>query len=235
MMVGIDGCKYGWVDVSLTGVSANLFKNIKDVIDFFPENSLFLIDMPIGLASIEHVERGCEQAARKFLTPKRKSSLFSVPCREAVYAESYEEANTINKRIINKGISKQSWNIVSKIREVDQLLQHNRSLVSNLRESHPEVAFYFLNDQQSMEHNKKRDPGHQERLQVLNRYTDRAELIFKNSMNDFKRKDVSADDILDSVCLAVTLEQMVKNRTPFESCNLDSKGIPMKIHHAEPD
>jgi predicted RNase H-like nuclease len=50
-------------------------------------------------------------------------------------------------------------------------------------------------------------------------------------MGNYKRKDVSADDILDSICLAVTIEEMLKNGRPFEDSNLDSLGIPMKIHY----
>ena len=68
---------------------------------------MFMIDMPIGLANVDLTERNCEMLTRKILSKKRKPSLFSVPCREAIYASSYEEANQINKEIIKKGISKQ--------------------------------------------------------------------------------------------------------------------------------
>lgn len=230
-LIGIDGCKYGWVAVSLNCSSANLFKSLADLIRFYPENSMFMIDMPVGLANVDLTERNCEMLTRKILSKKRKPSLFSVPCREAIYASSYEEANQINKEIINKGISKQSWGIVPKIREVDQLLQSNRSLVDKIKESHPEVAFHFLNNHQSMEFNKKTDEGQQERLQVLSNYSDKAEMIYHNSMRNFRRKHVSADDILDSICLAVTLEEMVNSGSSFETNNLDILGIPMKIHY----
>lgn len=230
-LIGIDGCKYGWVAASMKSDTADLFKSLADLINFYPEDSMFMIDMPVGLANIDLKERNCEMIARKILSKKRKASLFSVPCRESIYASSYEEANQTNREIIYKGISKQSWGIVPKIREVDQLLQNNRSLVDKIKESHPEVAFHFLNSQQSMEYNKKTDEGQQERLKVLKNFSDRAEVIFNNSMSNFKRKHVSADDILDSICLAVTLEEIVNSGSSFESGNLDSLGIPMKIHY----
>ncbi|MCW3167034.1 DUF429 domain-containing protein [Chryseobacterium sp. 09-1422] len=230
-LIGIDGCKYGWVAVSMKSDTADLFKSLADLINFYPESSMFMIDMPVGLSNIDLKERNCETIARKILSKKRKPSLFSVPCRESIYASTYEEANQINREIIKKGISKQSWGIVQKIREVDQLLQNNRSLVRKIKESHPEVAFHFLNSQQSMEYNKKTAEGQQERLQVLKSFSDRAEVIFNNSMSNFKRKHVSADDILDSICLAVTLEEMINSGSSFEDGNLDSLGIPMKIHY----
>lgn len=155
-MVGVDGCKYGWVAVLLKSSSAELFKNLADLINFYQENSLFMIDMPIGLASYRQLERNCEIIARKFLSSERKSSLFSVPCRESVYALSYAEANQVNKEIMQKGISKQTWGIVPKIKEVDQLLQHDKDLISKIKESHPEVAFHFLNNNQSMERGSAR-------------------------------------------------------------------------------
>lgn len=230
-LIGIDGCKYGWVAVSSEGVSANLFKNLKEVIRFYPDNSLFMIDIPVGLADADSKERNCEVTARRILSKKRKASVFAVPSRESIYASSYEEANKLNREILNKGISKQSWGIVPKIRELDELLRHDNGLISKIKESHPEVAFHFLNNQQSMEYSKKSEMGLKERLQLLSTYSDRAEFIFNNSMSAFKRKHVSADDILDSICLAVTLEKMVYSNSIFENRNLDSLGIPMKIHY----
>jgi len=50
-------------------------------------------------------------------------------------------------------------------------------------------------------------------------------------MSNFRRKHVSADDILDSICLAVTLEEMINCGGSFEACNLDNLEIPMKIHY----
>jgi len=57
----------------------------------------------------------------------RKSSIFPVPCREAVYAETYEKACEVNKLLTGKLISKQAWNIVPKIRDVDRFLVKNKS------------------------------------------------------------------------------------------------------------
>ena len=76
----------------------------------------------------------------------------------------------------------------AKDQEVDQLLQHDKNLISKIKKSYPEVAFHFSNNNQSMENNKKLKEGQQERLQVLSRYSDRAEIIFNNSMGNYKEK-----------------------------------------------
>ena len=72
-----------------------------------------------------------------------KSSIFNAPIRDVLKAKSYNEANTISK---NKGlgISKQSWNLVPKINELDQILQIK--IRPQIYESHPELCFQIMND-----------------------------------------------------------------------------------------
>ena len=228
-LVGIDGCKFGWVAVSLSDRSASLFKSITDLVDFYDDESLFLIDMAIGLPD-EHTERNCETLARKELSAKRKSSLFPIPCRKAVYAENYEMANQINRDVLQKGISKQSWFICSKIKELDKLLIQNPQLQARIRESHPEVAFHYLNAKVSMQFNKKKDEGQQELLNLLSKFSQNIDAIYNTSIQKFKRKDVAKDDMIDALCLAVTLEQTIKNNISLESSNLDGKNLVMKIN-----
>ncbi|OXA93391.1 DUF429 domain-containing protein [Flavobacterium hercynium] len=228
-LVGIDGCRFGWVAVSLSDNCAFLFKNLNDLAKYYDDETLFLIDMPIGLPS-ENIDRKCEIMARKELSAKRKSSLFPVPCREAAYAETYEKASQINRKILQKGISKQTWFICSKIKELDELLLQNQQLQSRFRESHPEVAFHFLNHKLSMEFNKKTEAGQLERLKLLSQFSENIDVIYHNTIQKFKRKDVAKDDIIDALCLAVTLEEIVKNDISLESENKDDKNISMQIN-----
>ena len=69
------------------------------------------VDMPIGLPDWE---RQLERLARKCLSV-RPGSIFSVPCRQAVYSTSYESACDINAEITGKKLSKQSWYLCDKI------------------------------------------------------------------------------------------------------------------------
>ncbi|MNK85272.1 hypothetical protein D3C87_1051470 [compost metagenome] len=228
-LVGIDGCRFGWVAVSLSDHCTLLFKTLHDLVNHYGAETLFLIDMPIGLPS-ENVERKCETTARKELSAKRKSSLFPIPCREAVYAETYEKASEINRKILQKGIFKQTWFICSKIKELDELLLQNHQLQSRFKESHPEVAFHFLNHRVSMEFNKKTEEGQHERLKLLSQFSGNIDSIYNNSIQKYERKDVAKDDIIDSLCLAVTLEQMIENNVSLESENRDDKNFSMQIN-----
>lgn len=228
-LVGIDGCKFGWVAVSLSESCALLFRNLSDLVKHYGGESLFLIDMPIGLPS-KNIERNCETIARRQLSNKRKSSLFPIPCRDAVYAENYESASKINRQILQKGISKQTWFICSKIKELDQLLLQNRQLATRFLESHPEVAFHFLNDGVSMEFNKKTNAGQQERLHLLSQFSENTNSIYSNTIQKFKRKDLAKDDVIDALCLAVNLEEIINNNVSTESSSVDENNLGMRIN-----
>ncbi|MBK0370241.1 DUF429 domain-containing protein [Flavobacterium agrisoli] len=228
-LVGIDGCKFGWVAVSLEDDCAKIFKNLTDLVAFYDDETIFLIDMPIGLPS-EEIERNCEKSARREIDSKRKSSLFPVPCRQAVYAENYEKANQINRKVLQKGIPKQSWFICSKIKELDQILLQNEKLKARFKESHPELAFHYLNRKVSMEFNKKTESGQKERLFLLSQFSSNIDFIYKNTLQKYKRMDLAKDDIIDALCLAVTLEEISTNNIPLECSNVDEKKLPMKIN-----
>ena len=102
--------------------------------------SLILIDIPIGLKAGGKTERRCDPQARKLLGPRR-SSVFPAPCRQAIYASSYQEACDVNQRLTGKRLSVENWNIIPKIREVDCLLSDDTSARGHIREIHPELCF----------------------------------------------------------------------------------------------
>lgn len=228
-LVGVDGCRFGWVATSLSDACGVLFKNIRDLIAFYEDDTVFLIDMPIGLPS-KSVERECENIARKELSAQRKSSIFPIPCRAAVYAETYEMANQINRNILQKGISKQTWFICSKIKELDDFLNHNKNIQSKIIESHPELAFHYLNHRNSMKFNKKSKAGQQERLYLLSQFSKTVETIYSNTIEKFKRKDVAKDDVIDALCLTITLEEIIKHNILFEKTKADETNLGMNIH-----
>nr|WP_292378404.1 DUF429 domain-containing protein [Methanosarcina sp. UBA289] len=102
VFVGVDGCRAGWFAVFLAvGHDQNceweigLFPNFSSLIDFLDNNygqadPLILIDIPIGLKNGGFEEWISDKVARHILKA-RKSNIFPVPCREVVYAESYEK------------------------------------------------------------------------------------------------------------------------------------------------
>jgi predicted RNase H-like nuclease len=106
--VGADGCKKGWFTVGLdgeTGWEVKCFDYITELWAHYKNTKLILIDMPIGLRDSGTGERVCDREARRLLGRKWRSSVFTVPCRPAVYAVTYDTANGINKELTGRALS----------------------------------------------------------------------------------------------------------------------------------
>ncbi len=56
----------------------------------------------------------------------------------------WPEASRVNRERTGRGLRRQSWHLVPKIRDVDALLQEVRGARGRLREAHPEVLFHAL-------------------------------------------------------------------------------------------
>ena len=110
--IGIDGCKDGWIAVYCPALAFERakvvhYQTLYQLQDDFSENSIIVIDIPIGLER-HKANRSCDIEARKLLR-QRSSTVFSPPCRDAIYSNTYEEAKKINIQKTGKSISKQSW------------------------------------------------------------------------------------------------------------------------------
>src|ERR1700686_1362154 len=123
IVAGIDGCSAGWVafKVQLPSLATSI-----EVIDLpalltnRPSDLAFLaIDIPIGLLD---GSRACDKAARNLLKQPRGRSVFSAPCRAALLATTYAEANRINREKAERGLSQQSYCIGPKIKQVDDAM-----------------------------------------------------------------------------------------------------------------
>ncbi len=206
-VIGVDGCKAGWFYVHLFGENkwaVGTAHSVGQLLRTRPGAKRVLIDIPIGLSDGGSHERVCDLRARRLLGRPRSSSVFRPPCRPTLLASSYPEASQINRELTGRAISKQTWNIAGKIREVDDLLQRNPRLRQVFREVHPELLFWALNQGQSMQHGKRQEAGFEERLKVLGRCYPESETIARLSLARFQRKVVARDDILDALAAAVT-------------------------------
>jgi predicted RNase H-like nuclease len=237
--IGIDGCPSGWLVVRITeddSVSLALYDNIQHIWNDYPDVHLILIDIPIGLPDSGNGTRTCDLEARKVLKPYRASSVYPVPCRKALYAKNYSEASAVNRKLTGKGLSKQSWMISPKIREVDKFLLSNKDARGKLREIHPEVLFWALNGGRAMRHNKRTDAGFHERVAVIEKYNKSyAEILRGAKRVDFNislvaRLKYSRDDIVDAFAAAMTARLSNGNlRTLPESPPHDMNGLPMEM------
>ncbi|NTE04372.1 DUF429 domain-containing protein [Agrobacterium tumefaciens] len=237
--IGIDGCRYGWVTACYESETVELFKNIAEVWAYFGKDCDFLIDIPLGLPSAKIPNRTCEQEARAILPKGRKSSLFPVPCREAFATDSYSEANEINKRILNKGLPKQTWFIMPKIQELDELLISNQEARLHFKEAHPEISFQLLNSGEPLMASKKTKEGIVERLSILQQFNSRTKNLYQSAINLFKRTAVAPDDILDALCLSamqIIIQQNGKLSQQYtfpQQPILDEHQIEMAIHYGK--
>lgn len=233
-VVGIDGCKFGWVAVSLEfngNWSISKHQKIGEVFDQYPHANRYLIDMVIGLADKDH-QRPIETLARERLKPNRTSSVFTPPCRAAVYASDYNTAKLINIEVVGKSISIQAWNICKKIKELDLFLRKNISLKSKVWEAHPEICFAALNKRQAMEFKKSSLEGELERAKILQHHFLLSKNIISEGKVRFLKKEVKPDDVLDALCLAVNAllgEQGAYDFIFSEKNRKDEFGLEMKM------
>ena len=172
----------------------------------------------------------------------RRSSVFPTPTRQTVTqaAESpgdYRLAVKVERRFAGKGISQQAFRIAPKIAQVDQaLLERGINSAPKVREVHPELCFWALNQRTPMKYGKKRAEGQRERLRVLQGIEPLTQEIFDKACSRFLRKVVARDDIVDALALAMTAHlghhrlQTVPDRPPR-----DPKGLPMEIVYWDPE
>ena len=203
------------------------------------------IDIPVGLLDKGPDERSCDKAARKLLGAKRASSVFPAPARQALAASDYQQALAINREATGRGLSQQAWWIVPKIREIDRLLIQQPALQGVLRECHPELCFWALNNQTAMQFNKKKEEGKQERLAVLERFFPQCHELFEQASAEFLRKQVAHDDIIDAMVCAVTamhgyghyttVPELAELTETSESSDKDSAGLAMEIVYWLPE
>lgn len=225
--LGLDGAAGGWVGwlIEDEHVQALSFNDDAQLLEILPVVELSFIDIPIGLADLDH-HRRCDELLRKRLKT-RKSSVFPCPTRAAVYAENYMQACDLNVEISGKKLSKQSWNICDKIRQIDTLLQNNSGF--HLKESHPEFLFQYLNDDKPLHSSKKTMEGYLERMEIIRRYHPSLHSTLSRAQPGGLGK---MDDWVDAAILAIAASLALKSglMTIPEKPTADGKGITMAIH-----
>jgi predicted RNase H-like nuclease len=236
------GLQYSWLRRTIKIASGRLgfFLFFSSLIDFLKKNysraePLILINIPIGLKDGGSGERLSDIGSRRILKA-RKSSIFPVPCREAIYAENYEKACEINKELTGKRISRQTWNIIPKIRDVDAFLTKNEVFRGKIKETAPEVCFQAFTGF-PMRYPKKSPDGFSERMKVLRSICLASDKIADSALSKYRRKEVAKDDILDALVAAVTAKMGQRygfQYVPGEP-EKDSEGLNIQMVFCIPD
>ena len=174
--------------------------------------AIIAIDMPIGLS--DDAPRTCDTAARKLLQP-HGSRVFPAPPRAALaHANDYAAACEAALSASGKSLSKQTWNLLGAIAEVDALADDPR-----LVECHPEMAFALMNGH-PLDEKKKTPAGRDVRLELLRRWLpDLADPAY-------------GDDGLDALACAWSAARIVTGEAmtlPHGEVPRDAVGRPMRI------
>jgi predicted RNase H-like nuclease len=140
-VVGADGCRGGWVLADRDGVE------VVDRLDDIVADATVLVvgvDMPIGLP--REWGREADREARRLLGRPGASSVFPTPPRSLLTATTYVTANQRSKSELGRGLTRQTYHLFERIREVDRLVTALAGAVpgDRLVEIHPECSFRVM-------------------------------------------------------------------------------------------
>jgi predicted RNase H-like nuclease len=221
-IVGVDGCPGGWVcfqvDLQSRKTSVRVVSRLNELLSTFPRPRLVAIDIPIGIP--DRGARACDIAARRVLGKPRSNSVFPAPIRPTLGAKTYEEACTLSLRAHGKSLSRQAFEIIAKIREVDNLM--TPELQMWVFEVHPEVSFWALNEQRPLTFRKLDREGKEERLCLLRRHYP----TIDQHLSGLRQSEVAGNDVLDAAAAAWTAECVASGMVPRQ---FDSRGLRMEI------
>ena len=229
--IGIDGCRGGWIAVSIAAGQRSfaIVPSLADISGLAEARAM--IDIPVGLP--ERGYRACDTQARQmlgvaaprvFLGARRKLLSFlpedflgaSLAERGAALAA----ANAAAKGAGEKGISVQLWNILPKIREVDRTI--TPEMQDRLRESHPELVFQRLAGGNVLPR-KKSPEGRRLRRDIV------AAAGFADIelwLSRLRKTGAAADDLLDACALALAAREPGGT---LRCAATDARGLRMEI------
>ncbi len=228
-IAGVDGCRAGWIaglrDVESGCIECLVVPRFADVLAAPYEPRVIAVDMPIGLSDGER--RTADFEARRLLGPRR-SSVFPTPVRAALDAESYAEANKASRRVSGRGIGRQSYNLIAKMREVEAAVLEAGP--GRIYECHPELSFRAMNQGQPLTAYKKTPEGLLQRWRLL-------EAVFGRSVGPViataaETPGVGLDDVHDALATLWSAGRILNDESEWvpETPPRDSLGLPMQIN-----
>lgn len=227
---GLDGCRGGWVlasvpaeePMAVPAVEVRFVPGVHDVVRALRRGELaaVAVDIPIGLAASG--PRACDREARRLLGPRR-SSVFPAPARAVLDSRSYEEACAISRAASGKALSKQLYNIVAKIREVDSVQSPGRQ--RSLFEACPELSFAVMRGNTPMQHSKRTADGRAERIAALHQHLGLDVTPFVADLP----AGVQRDDVLDAFALAWTAGRALRGSCLRLGNETDATGLRMEV------
>ena len=240
--IGVDGCKGGWFFARIDRSGKPSFGVVANFLDILEAASLtdrIFVDIPIGLASTDDpAERKCDVKARQVC---RAGTVFGPPAAEVVdcyknptrgqWRTEYRKANVRNRGSVNRGLSAQAFGIVSKIKEVREVLADWPHSGPVVREIHPEVCFWGLAGRK-MRDSKGTHNGYWERIGVMEKvYPVVVEAVRDVQVCEEFTGTVAPDDVLDAMVAALAATSTTPKTLPV--CpHQDSRGFDVEMVYA---
>jgi len=236
-LAGVDGCRAGWVAAfvrtDVSEVRVRLVPRFADVAAAPEAPAVIAVDIPIGMPErAGYGGRAAENAVRPLLGA-RQSSVFSVPSRTAIEAETYADACAIALATSQppRKVSRQLFMLAPKIREVDADLRGDPALARRVFEVHPEVAFWRLNGERALAEPKKVKSRPYEPGLALRRRLLIAAGLPAAAVEARPPAGAGADDLIDALaCAAIARRIHARLARPFPvPPERDAFGLPMAI------
>jgi predicted RNase H-like nuclease len=232
-VVGADGCRAGWFVViqylESGGTEHMTVPDFTTLLDRCAGARVLAVDMPIGLPDrAEKGGRPVDRLARELLKPHRSSSVFSAPCRPALACRTYEEAVAVTRALSATGqsLTRQSFGLFSKLREVDELMTAERQ--STVYEVHPELSFARISGGRPLEVSKKQRDGQDARVELLRRAGFE---ISSSSVKGLARAGVGRIDVLDAHAACWSAARIARGQAERlgRHADVDSRGLRMEM------
>ncbi|PSQ97455.1 MAG: DUF429 domain-containing protein [Bacteroidetes bacterium SW_9_63_38] len=235
-VAGADGFRDGWVVVLCESTTDTVRCRTVDGVDALlslPEAPAVLgIDMVIGLPdTAQSGGRACDRAARRLLGHPRGTSVFSPPAYDALWADTYDEAQRRN-RAANPdapGLSKQTYHLVPKMRALAEPMTPERQ--ERVHEVHPELSFFAMNGGTPVADSKHTDAGQRARRGLL---TEHGFSEVDAAVSSLAGSALGADDIIDAHAACWTarrIDEGTAERCPpgSETAPTNARGLRMEI------
>ncbi|MEO7979284.1 MAG: DUF429 domain-containing protein [Sporichthyaceae bacterium] len=211
--LGLDGARGGWAGALVEDghVTWLRFGHVSQALAL--DVDAIGVDMPIGLPA--RGRRSCDLAAKRLLG-RAHPRVFLTPPRGVLAATSYADASRRHRELVDGlGLSVQTWHLVPKIVEVDDVADDPRLL-----EVHPELSFLELGGDGPLP-SKKTTDGRSARVAALAGW-----------LPGLTSSDVpTGDDGLDALAVAYSAARWLSGiaRTLPAVPPHDERGRPMRI------
>jgi predicted RNase H-like nuclease len=146
--------------------------------------------------------------------------------RAALGSVDYREACDLSFAASGRKLSKQAYNLLPKIRQLDQLLLADPGRSDRVHEVHPELAFSQWNGGEPMAHGKKTAAGAAQRQALVEAQFPGLALKIRTGV---AKSQLADDDILDAIACLWSARRLFRQGALVLGGERDGCGLPMRI------